>query len=191
MSAQIPITTITRNAAVDDLADSDYRDIYDEIRQLDAAAGRYGVSLDKFVDLIASSFSKALWSKYHNGQADLNRTMRNELRTAVGLAPLPPTVTDATAAHLDPNAEVVAIGTGPGNRCLIIAEAQPLSISVNGCITAQPAAAPHSDAVTDVTRSRKAYWRPCLPPELREQVDASGKSLDELLHIALGGRHDS
>lgn len=185
MSAPISITTITRNAAVDDLTDADYRDIYDEIRQLDAAAGRYAVSLDKFVDLIGSTFSKALWSKYHNGQAEINRTMRNELRRAVGLDALPPTIADATTQNLDANAEVVTIGDGIGQRCLIIAEPQPLTIHVNGSITAQAPAAPHSDAVTDVTRQRKAYWRPCLAPDLREAVEASGNSIDELVQFAL------
>ena len=185
MSAQISITTITRNAGADDLSDTDYRDIYDEIRQLDPVTGRYAVSLDKFVEMIGSAYSKALWSKYHNGQADPNRVMRSELRAAVGLAPLPPTVVDAAAAHLDANAEVVAIGDGPGHRCLIIAEAQPLLIGVNGSITAHPAVSPHSAVVTGVTSRRKPYWRPCLPPELRDRVEASGKTVDELIKIAL------
>ena len=185
MSAQITITTITRNAGADDLSDSDYRDIYDEIRQLDPVTGRYAVSLDKFVEMIGSAYSKALWSKYHNGQADPNRVMRSELRASVGLAPLPPTVVDAAAAHLDANAEVVAIGDGPGHRCLIIAEAQPLLIGVNGTITAMAAATPNHDDVTGVTRQRKPYWRPCLPPELREMVESSGKSIEELVQIAL------
>lgn len=183
--SEIPVTTVTRNASVDDLTDADYRDIYDEVRQLDPDTGNYAISLDKFVSLAHSIYSKALWSKYHNGGIELNRTMRSELRSAVGLDPLPATIAEATTAHLDPNAEVVAVGEGTGNRCIIIAEPQPLLISVNGVITAQHAPTPHSDRVTTVTRQRRDYWRPCLSPDLRERVESSGKSIDELLTIAL------
>lgn len=185
--SEIPVTTVTRNADVDDLTDADYRDIYDEVRQLDSDTGNYAISLDKFVALAQSIYSKALWSKYHNGMVELNRTMRSELRSAVGLAPLPATIAEATTAHLDANAEVVAVGEGTGNRCIIIAEPQPLLISVNGTVTAQHAPTPRSDRVTDVTRERKGYWRPCLSPDLRKRVEASGKTVNELLTIALEG----
>lgn len=82
--SEIPVTTVTRNADVDDLTDADYRDIYDEVRQLDSDTGNYAISLDKFVALAQSIYSKALWSKYHNGMVELNRTMRSELRSAWG-----------------------------------------------------------------------------------------------------------
>lgn len=32
---------------------------------------------------------------------------------------------------------------------------------------------------------RRGYWRPCLSPDLRERVEASGKTIDELIAIAL------
>ena len=93
-----PVTLITRDATLDDLSAADYKDVYDELRGRDPVTGAYAVSLDKFVTMVTSAYSKAQWSKYHNGEATLTRTMRNELRRAVGLAPLPPTVADATAA---------------------------------------------------------------------------------------------
>ena len=74
-------------------------------------ANTYRMSLDAFVAAVQSAFSKALWSKYHNGQAPLNRTMRNELRTAVGLPLLPPTVA-AVMQGVDSNALVVQGGNG-------------------------------------------------------------------------------
>jgi hypothetical protein len=61
--------------------------------------GKRVMSLDAFVTAVRSTFSKAQWSKYHNGQAPLNRTMRNELRTAVGLPLLPPTLAEVNAGR--------------------------------------------------------------------------------------------
>ena len=150
------VTLVTRDASLDDLSVADYRDIYDELRARDAAAGTYGVSLDKFVTLVTSAYSKAQWSKYHNGETALTRTMRNELRRAVGLPLLPPTVADATAAA-SPDAAVWQVGIGPAEHVIMVASPEPLTLHVNGAVSAasDAAAMPCLPAVTPVTQARR------------------------------------
>jgi len=99
------ITELTRNPvtalANDPLSESDYRDIFAELRQQ--------ISLDKLVALVGSEYSKAQWSKYERGQAPLTVAMRNELRAAVGMNQLPPSVQSALS-DIDPNGTVYKAG---------------------------------------------------------------------------------
>ena len=75
-----PVTIITTNASsADTLADGDYRDIYDELRQK--------CPLRQFAETIHSAVSFAWWNKYERGEAVLNRERRNELRTAAVARP--------------------------------------------------------------------------------------------------------
>ena len=66
-----PVTLVTRDATLDDLSTQDYRDIYDELREKDDRNGSYAVSLDKFVTLVSSQYSKAQWSKSKNRAAGM------------------------------------------------------------------------------------------------------------------------
>lgn len=190
-SAQAHVTavTLTHNAAVDTLTAEDYREIYQELRNHDPETDTYGISLDKFVKsptdggITGSAFSKGLWSKYHTGKADLNRTMRNELRRAVGIPELPPTVVDVATDELDPNALIVKLGDGIGDRCIIIAGPKSLEIHANGTITAKEAAATSEQPVTTVTsRQRTTYVRPCATRDQdrrRQDMDASWSTVIE------------
>ena len=159
-------TQLTANAAIDTLTDADYRDIYNELRRQDPEdPDRYAISLDTFGQAIHSTLTKASWSKYHRGLLDLNRTMRNELRAAVGLPALPPTIAEATA-HLHPNATITQIGDNPHpHRALLIAANEPLTLHINGSVTVQPETDPPPTStkrpVTPVTRSpRRAIYLP-------------------------------
>jgi len=129
-----PVIRITVDATLDDLSLSDYRDIYDEIRLRHPVTGAYVVSLDKFVTMVSSAYSKAQWSKYHNGETTLTRTMRSELRVAVGLAPLPPTVAEATAAA-SPDAAVWQVGEGVPDHVIMVTAAHPITLHVNGAVS--------------------------------------------------------
>ena len=129
-----PVTLVTRDATLDDLSTQDYRDIYDELREKDDRNGSYAVSLDKFVTLVSSQYSKAQWSKYHNGETTLTRAMRNELRRCVGLKPLPPTVAEATAGA-SPDASVWSIGDGPAEHVIMVTASEPLTLHVNGAVS--------------------------------------------------------
>jgi hypothetical protein len=125
---------ITKDATLDDLSTADYRDIYDELREKDDCNGSYAVSLDKFVTLVSSQYSKAQWSKYHNGETVLTRNMRNELRRCVGVPTLPPTVAEATATA-SPDAAVWQVGDGPADSVILVTGTEPLTLHVNGAVS--------------------------------------------------------
>jgi hypothetical protein len=168
------VTIVTARAASRDaLTDADYRDIYDEIRQK--------ASLRQFVDAIHSAVSFAWWSKYESGSAALNRERRNELRAAVGLPPLPPTVAEAVAAA-DPDATVYQVGAAPSDRLILIgADAhEPLALHINDNLTVlehperrASNGAPESH-VTGVTSPRTRPPRKTieLSPERRDRLAA-------------------
>ena len=151
-----PVTLVTRDATLDNLSAADYRDIYDELRGRDAATGGYAVSLDKFVTLVTSAYSKAQWSKYHNGETALTRTMRNELRRAVGLPALPPTVAEATA-QASPDAAVWQVGDGPAEHVIMVTTPEPITLHVNGAVSVASGARQQAagDDVTEVTRTKR------------------------------------
>jgi len=151
-----PVTLVTRDATLDDLSTQDYRDIYDELREKDDRNGSYAVSLDKFVTLVSSQYSKAQWSKYHNGETTLTRAMRNELRRCVGLKPLPPTVAEATATA-SPDAAVWSIGDGPAEHVILVTTQEPITLRVNGAVSVA-STEPQSQQnapVTAVTRTKQ------------------------------------
>lgn len=189
--AALSVRVLTRDASVDALGDTDYREIYDEVRGFDAQTGRYAVSLDEFVGLVGSQFSKAAWSKYHRGELELNRTMRSELRRAVGLDALPLTVADAVAG-VDPDAEVVQVGEDVVRRVVLVGTGEVVTLVCNGSVAVErgsrgegeTAAAPGS-RVTGVTRDRKGVF---VPAPVFERVNAlrraSGLSWVEVLEAA-------
>ncbi len=188
--AALSVRVLTRDASVDALSDTDYREIYDEVRGFDAVTGRYAVSLDEFVGLVGSQFSKAAWSKYHRGELELNRTMRSELRAAVGMPVLPPTVVEAVQG-VDPDAEVVQVGDDLVRRVVLVGTGERVTLVCNGTVEVARGegrgaedAAPGS-RVTAVTRDRKGVF---VPAPVFERVNAlrraSGLSWVEVLEAA-------
>ena len=189
--AALSVRVLTRDASVDALGDTDYREIYDEVRGFDAVSGRYAVSLDEFVGMVGSQFSKAAWSKYHRGELELNRTMRSELRAAVGMAVLPPTVVEAVQG-VDPDAEVVQVGDDLVRRVVLVGTGERVTLVCNGSVTAETGsrgegemAATPGSRVTGVTRDRKGVF---VPAPVFERVNAlrraSGLSWVEVLEAA-------
>lgn len=147
-----PVTLVTRDATLDDLSTQDYRDIYDELRQ--------DKSLGAVVALLNSEFSRAMWHQYEHGERALNRTMRNELRRAMKLPLLPPTVAEATA-QASPDAAVWSVGEGVPEHVIMVS-ATPVTLHVNGNVQTVL----QTSNVTGVTRHlqpRKRYVRPCIP----------------------------
>jgi len=172
------VTALTQNASIDDQTDSDYRGMYEELRD--------GWSLAQFVERTGSAYSKAQWSKYERGQTPLTRTMRNELRRAVGLPPLPPSVIEVTSG-LHPDALVAQVGNEQPNRALLVgSDVETAHIYVNGGFAViEP---PSESVVTPVTsdsRPRRRYARLCVPPELGERVKASQFSSAEIVAAGL------
>jgi len=204
MTPVTPVTLVTRDATLDELSATDYRDIYDELRGRDPVTGAYAVSLDKFVTMVTSAYSKAQWSKYHNGEATLTRTMRNELRAAVGLAALPPTVAEATAAA-SPDAAVWQVGSGPAEHVIMVTTVEPITLHVNGAVSVASADAQgqqnaHVTGVTRTPAQRRHYARPtateaqnnrrlALCVQWREIIDAGLAALENQTN-GNGGTHE-
>lgn len=125
----IPVTTITKNASQDNLTEQDHRDIFEELRQQH--------SLRDFVALAKSTITIAQWSRYERGEWTLTRAAKNDLRRAVGVDVLPPTIAESVA-DVDGDAEVIEIGDGDTvRRVLKLRTSLPLSISANGVVAAR------------------------------------------------------
>lgn len=154
-----PVTLVTKDATLDDLSAGDYRDIYDELRQ--------DKSLGAVVEMLQSEFSRAMWHQYEKGERSLNRTMRNELRRAMGLPLLPPTVAEATA-QASPDAAVWSVGDGVPEHVIMVS-ATPVTLHVNGAVSTVL----QTSNVTGVTRPflrRKRYVRPCIPEHYAKRL---------------------
>ena len=161
------VTLVTKDATLDDLSAQDYRDIYAELRRLDMDP-KDRISFDRFIAAIGSQYSKAQWAKYDAGETSLNRTMRSELRVAIGKPPLPLTIAEATA-QASPDASVWMFGDGVPEHVIMVGES-PVTLYVNGTVST---AAPECN-VTKVTRHlqpRKRYIRPCVPFEYATRLE--------------------
>lgn len=190
----VPVTLVTKNGA-DEVciagyndADAMYREIYTELRE--------NMSLDKFVATIESEYSKAWWSKYERGVTEITRQAKQELRRAVGLEPLVPTVTESLA-NVDSNAEVWQVGDNPIVKRLIkIATDAHVRIDSNGQIAVTPvtpvtgdssalggdlASTSNNGAETPrIARNngyktiREPVYRPCFSTDEKERFDSLG-----------------
>lgn len=187
----VPVTLVTKNGA-DEVciagyndADAMYREIYTELRE--------NMSLDKFVATIESEYSKAWWSKYERGVTEITRQAKQELRRAVGLEPLVPTVTESLA-NVDPNAEVWQVGDNPIVKRLIkIATDAHVRIDSNGRISVTPVTADSSASGSDLASTsnnavetpridryngykaiREPVYRPCFSTDEKERFDSLG-----------------
>ena len=168
-----PATLITRDATLDNLSAQDYRDIWQELH-----ADR---SLRDVIAAMQSQLSPARWSQYdkrEKGKDTPSRQMRNDLRRAVGLPLLPPTVAEATA-QASPDASVWHIGTlegRPPDTVIMVAADSEIWVHVNGTVeVTQPP--PRSMPVTQVTNgkvARKRYIRPCVPESYAERLQGLG-----------------
>jgi len=170
-----PVTRITADATLDNLALSDYQDMVQDLRTT--------LSLDKLIAVLGSAYSKPLWAKVEKGEAPPNRNQRNELRRLYGMPPLPPTVAEATAAA-SPDAAVWQVGEGVPDTVIMVTGHEPLTLHVNGAVSVADTAAdvPQNAHVTEVTRTqppRRYYARP------------SATEAQETRRIALGAKWKS
>ena len=181
MTTTKPTVTLvtTRAQSADDLTDADYRDIYDELR--------VKCSLDRFIVAIGSAVSKAWWSKYERGEATLTRARRAELRAAVGLPPLPPSVADALAS-VDPDATIWHVRVSEDvDRVVMLSGTEAVTLRLNGSLQIlddEPAVSSHVTAVTPA-RDRHNYAGLTVRRETKKRLDAvrrrAGLTWDELL----------
>lgn len=127
MAPTVTLVT-TRAQSADDLTDQDYRDIYSEIRSR--------MSLRAFVAIVHSGYTIGYWSKWENSpDLVLTRQARNELRAAVNLPVLPPTVAEALQ-QVDPNAAVYHVGADRPDRLVMVgADVPAVTLRLNGSLT--------------------------------------------------------
>jgi hypothetical protein len=154
------IRQLTANATADDLADDDYRAIYEEVRS------RSG--LRQFASDVGGLYSIAWWSKYEHGEIELTRAARSALRQIVGMAALPLTVVEAAAAA-DPDAAVYQVGGDVADRVLLIGCAETVTVRINGAVEVI-----EDTPVTEVTRPRGRAARRVeisVPAELFERLN--------------------
>lgn len=193
--AQAPrVTLVTALAEAFDLSDAEYRRIYHELRQ--------GRSLRAFATAISSGVSFAWWGKYEaDDAATLDRARKNELRRATGLAELPLSVQEATAA-VHPDAAVYRVAGSRGqeadgqvNRVILVeAGVGNLDMRLNGSLHVAVAQSGHVTAITPAKRPdvRKSVH---LSPEAFAEANAArlaaGLSWDELLQLALDRLRDA
>ena len=153
------VTLITRDATLDKLSAQDYRDIFTEVREK--------MSLDKFVALSGSQYSTAQWGKYeHAADMTPTRAMRNDLRRAVGMEELPPTVAEATA-QASPDASVWTVGEGVPEHVIMVGSA-PITLHVNGGVS-------EVRMNSDVTRlhgATRRFVRPVVSDSQKQRFDA-------------------
>lgn len=190
------VQLITQDGALDALSPDTYREIYDELRQFDLAADKYGVSLDKFVETLgAGGPTKAEWSRYHRGERELSREMRNILRRAAGLPLLNASLGEAMAAHADPNARVYKVGAQPlALRVILLASDEALTVHANGAVALVPdtrlqAQAPAVAALRSVQqrtapRSSVSVARPLFQRANSMRL-TYGLSWEEIFEVAL------
>jgi len=132
--------TLTKNAAVDSLSDQDYMEILEELLQTH--------TLRELADVLHSDYSFAYWSKVKRGESPLHRKGKNELRAAMKLPLLPPTIIEAVAV-MDENGEVRRIGT----------EAPDLIYMLNHAETGEmaPVTAVTSSAATGQRKNERVF----------------------------------
>lgn len=172
------VTRVTaRAASADELSEADYREIYIELRSKTTLRG--------FAEFIGSQYSFAWWSKFERGAVQLTRQARRELRQAVGLPALPPSVAEAMAG-VDPDATVYRIdGETEGaaaNRVVLVAVPGSVVMSLNGELRIGDQRP--EDSVTAVTR-RRARKTVSIGPNtwarLNEARRRAGKTWDTFL----------
>jgi hypothetical protein len=166
------ITLLTALAEASDLSDAEYRAIYDRL----ADEKR---SLRNIATALRSGVSHGWWAKYANGEAALDQARKAELRRWAGLPELPPTVAEAVADAVHPDAAVYRIGERIASRVLLIgADVPAVALRVNGApaVLAQTGHVTGVTAITSVAnhetvhgcpvrQNRRKYVRPCLSPD--------------------------
>lgn len=199
MTDTITVTPVTRNASQDALRDSDYLAIIDSLRTL------FGYSWQRIADETGYN-SKAWWALVAKGERSLDDAARNALRriTDGELPEQPPSVTDVTQRMVHPDAEMILVGTlDPGERVrrVLLMAASDVTLHVNGDVVAKPLEASTTGAnvescveiapnaavpaVASVGAKRAPVYRPVLSLELKQRVTDSGRSVEELIEMAL------
>lgn len=176
------VTLVTGGAAsADDLTETDYHEIYTEIREK--------TNLRQFA-ADAGVYSFAWWSQFERYEKPCTWPARAALRRMVGLPALPVPVDVALADAVDGDAEIYRIGqAGHARRVLLLVTDGSITVHWNGrgphlVEDVQPAA---TNDVTGVTaaKERTRYWRPTLPDGWRERAELAGVDVRAIVLAAI------
>lgn len=165
------VTLVTGGAAsADDLTETDYHEIYTEIREK--------TNLRQFAQE-AGVYSFAWWSQFERYEKPCTWPARAALRKMVGLPALPLPVDVALADAVDGDAEIYRIGqTGHARRVLLLTTNEAVTVHWNGRgpHLVDDAQAPAPADVTGVTapKEHRRYWRPSLPDGWRQRAELAG-----------------
>lgn len=172
-----------RHAGSDDLASSDYRKIFDELRK--------NRSLRELVKAAGAAEGRiAYWSRYQrNPDAVPDLASKNELRIARGLPELDQPASVVVAAAVDPSAAVWWVGDGPADRVILLAEPGPITLHVNdeGPRVADVYETPSYNDVQGgrKQRRRKPYLVVRLPEEWRSELEFHGLTVRQIVEKEL------
>lgn len=178
----LDVTLVTAGAATaDDLTDTDYHDIYTELRQK--------CTLREFAAM-AGVYSFAWWAQFEKFEKPATWLARQALRRLVGLDDLPAPVDVALSEAVDGDAAIYRIGPdGKARRVLLLATSDAVTVRWNGTgpnvVNELQQAA--RDDVTEVTRQRRrnGLWRPVLPKEWRQRAAVAGVDVRAVVLAAI------
>jgi hypothetical protein len=167
------VRKLTENATQDDLAQADYWEIYQRLRG--------DLSLSKFAEKMGEYPSKAEWSRWDRGEVEARRGIRNALRKADGRDLLPDTVAEVITQHAHPDSKVFFLGDNEvADVVLLVGD-----ISLWNDAEVSTTTEGENVAVPAGTKAQRRYYRPCLSGELKDLIEDSGESVEELLRYAL------
>ena len=176
------VTLVTGGAAsADDLTETDYHDIYTEIREK--------TNLRQFAQE-AGVYSFAWWSQFERYEKPCTWPARAALRRMVGLPALPLPIDVALSDAVDGDAQIYRIGPdGHAHRVLLLTTGDPVTVHWNGrgphlVSDVHPPAAADVTGVT-ATKEHRRYWRPSLPDEWRQRAERSGVDVRALVLAAI------
>lgn len=199
----IPVTVVTANAAkLSVLHDADYVQMVNTLN-----SPLYGWSYQRIADA-AGVNTKAYWQMVAKGDRPLNSVTRKALRNIDEIRDELPAIPDpvelVAAELIDPDAEMILIGTlDPGDRVrrvLLMAD-DKVTVYANGTVRAERLETPTAGvdggelpiSAQNVTAPRTASvganyaptYRPRLPVALKERIEASGVSVETLIERGL------
>lgn len=178
----LTVTQVTTLADLESLTDADYKDIYNELRGYHSDTGLFDLTLGQFAKLINTQVSRAAWWKYHAGELELGRDMRNELRKAVGQPLLPPTIEEAIE---DPNTDVYQIGKGRPNRIVMLDSEIEVWLHSTPTSIAISSSTPSPEPTTASPRPRIRRDRPWVTEDQEAAQRLLGRSWREVIDAGL------
>ena len=215
MTHPVPVTLVTKDAGQPEDDAAFMRELLDLRDGLAKTLGKRPSIADMLTLLGEPASRKGFWSHRLADpptRTTFPPEARAVIRAAVGEAP-PPTPAEVVDTMVSERAAMWLIGTlEPGervNRVLMLAGSDAIETYANGTVSAKriqsdlsavgvnldidtaPARSvestprPGCDSGNQNARSARKFYRPALPPELRERVEASGVDAATLIEAGL------